>query len=63
MDEILMKIRIAAGALNGLQVAATEENTEKLTVIWQMLRQAQEDLRKAAESGTEEKVYADGEEI
>ena len=49
MNENAVRIQIAMSALEGLHVPATENNTEKLTVIWQMLRQARDELNAAPE--------------
>lgn len=44
MNENAVKIQIALSALEHMNVPASEENVNKLTVIWQMLRQVRDNL-------------------
>ena len=53
MNENAVKIQIAQKALEGLNVPASEENTAKLTVIWQMLGQVKQDLMQEETHGGE----------
>lgn len=54
MNENAVKIQIVMSALEGLNVPATSGNTEKLSVIWQMLWQVRDGLAAAPQgsSGT-----------
>ena len=54
MNENAVKIQIAQKALEGLSVPASEENTAKLTVIWQMLGQVKNDLMEEKHGGETE---------
>lgn len=54
MNENAVRIQIVMSALEGLNVPATAGNTEKLTVIWQLLGQVRDELAAAPQgsSGT-----------
>ena len=58
MNENAVKIQIVMNTLGEMNVPATQGNAERLSVIWQLLTQARDDLSAPQETQT----GAEGEE-